>query len=180
MNLARKKEIRTMVKDIPEMIRAGLINQAFEAEKIIASTFDFSDEFLEKIGGIPQNYIERMQDIYGDLLQRAFNSGFKTAEVKLKSTTINFSLPEEELNRELEVKIPMSYGMKQDIVNMFRDEIKSMVESIPCGGEELSVQFDKDLEVAFKDGVKEYISNAPTQTEEKTQEDWSESSRNVG
>ena len=170
MNLSRKKEIRSMVRDIPEMIRSGFINQAFEAEKIIASTFDFSDDFLEKLGGIPQNYIERMQDIYSDLLQRAFNSGFKTAEVKLKAIQIDFSLPEREVNRELELKIPMPYGTKQDIVNTFREEIKAFLESIPCGEEQLSLQFNKDLEAAFKDGVKEYVREIPAKNQEPARE----------
>jgi len=155
-----------MVRDIPEMIRSGYINQAFEAEKIVASTFDFSEEFLEKLGGIPQNYIERMQDIYSDLLQRAFNAGFKTAEVKSRATPLNLSLPEKELNRELEIKIPMPYGTKQDFVNTFREEIKVFLESIPCGEEQLSIQFNKDLEAAFKEGVKEFIREVPAKAQE--------------
>jgi len=162
MHAERKKEIRSLIKTIPQLVKSGLVTQAFETEKIIASTFDFSKDFLSKLGGIPQNYIEGIQDIYGDMLEKGYDTGYKSAEVKIKSTPFDRSLPDDEFDREIEIRMPMSFGVKQNLVEVFRSEISKYFTS--AQGEtlpEVIIQFEKDLNAAYKDGVKQYLTSMP-------------------
>jgi len=162
MKIERKREIRSLIRTIPDLVRAGLVQQAFDTEKVIAATFDFSEEFLEKLGGIPQNHIEKIQETYRDILQKAFNTGFKNAEIKLKSTKLNKELVDEELDREIQIKVPMPYGIKTDLVTLSQEEIQSYLTVVPDKDTILS-QFNKDIDLAYLDGVKEYLRQFPNE-----------------
>lgn len=162
MRIERKKEIRSLIRTIPQLVKSGLVTQAFETEKIIASTFEFSDDFLAKLGGVPQNYIESIQEIYSDMLGKGYDTGYKSAEIKIKSTPFDRSLPDDEFDREIEIRMPMAFGIKQNYLDVFRSEIAKYFESV--SGEvlaEVITQFEKDLNDTYKEGVREYLTSMP-------------------
>jgi hypothetical protein len=167
MRLERKTEIRSLIKTIPLLVKAGLVSQAFETEKIIASTFNFSDEFLATLGGIPQNHIETIQEIYSDVMSKSYDTGYKTAEVKIKSTSIDMKLPPEEFDRELEIRMPMAFGTAQAFLDVFREQINKYFEATPDTLMTVMEQFEKDLLLSYKDGIKDYLNTNPVTHEEK-------------
>ena len=159
MKPERKKEIRSLIHTIPTLIKAHMVNQAFETEKVIAATFDLSEPFLEILGGkVPPNHIDKIQEIYSDLLYKAFNVGLKSGEIKSKSMTIDPALQGVELDHELDIKMPMYFGVKQDTLTLFREQLGDILKSIPDIKENLIMQFDRDMEGAYRDGLKEYLS----------------------
>jgi hypothetical protein len=165
MRLERKKEIRALIRTIPQLVKAGLVNQAFETEKVIAATFEFSEEFIPLLGGIPQNYLETIQEIYSDLLTKGYDNGYKIAEVKIKSTEFNLSLPDEEFDREIEIRMPIAFGVKESLIDIFRTEVLKYFEAAPQEKlDEVVSQFDKDLHTSYKEGVKDFLTSMPGET----------------
>jgi len=170
MKAERKKEIRALVHTVPMLIKAHMVNQALDTEKVIAATFELSEPFLELIGGkIPPNHIDRIQEIYSDLLYKAFNVGIKSGEVKGKSTELNTNLTGSDLTHEIDIKMPMYFGIKRDIILLFRDQLGEILDIVPEIKENIISQFEKDLESSYNDGVKEYfdINNGETEEEEE-------------
>jgi hypothetical protein len=173
MKPERKKEIRSLVHTVPTLIKAHMVNQAFETEKVIAATFDLSDPFLEIVGGkIPQNHIEKVQEVYSDLMYKSFNVGLKSGEVKTKSVEVDKNLAGPELDHELDIKMPMYFGVKQDLMLMFKEQLGEILDTVPDIKENLALQFEKDVEGAYREGLKEFLSlespveNTPNSDEE--------------
>jgi hypothetical protein len=165
MKPERKKEIRSLVHTVPTLIKAHMVNQAFETEKVIAATFDLSDQFLEIVGGkIPQNHIEKVQEVYSDLMYKSFNVGLKSGEVKAKSVSLDKNLSGPQLDHELEIKMPMYFGVKQDLMLMFKEQLGDILDTVPDIKENLALQFEKDVEGAYREGLKEFLSlDAPVE-----------------
>ena len=159
MKAERKKEIRSLIHTIPMLVKAHLVNQAFETEKVIASTFELSEPFLEILGGkIPQGHIATIQEVYSDLLYKAFNIGIKSGEIKSKSIDVNTNLLGIELDHELDIKMPMYFGVKRDLEIMFREQTGEFLNTVPELKENALLQFERDLETSYRDGLKEYLS----------------------
>jgi len=156
-----------LVHTIPMLVKAHMVNQAFETEKVIAATFELSEPFLELLGGkIPPNYIEKIQEIYSDVMYKAFDTGIKSAEVKSKSTQIDLKLSGEELEHELAVKMPMYFGVKQDLSLLFREQLGDLLDTAGDTKENIFKQFEVDLDKSYRDGLKEYLLNdAPSEEE---------------
>ena len=118
---------------------------------------------------IPQNYIESIQEIYSDMMCRALETGYKSAEIKSKSIKVDLSLPKEELDREIEIKIPMAFGTKLNFVDVFRSEVSTFLESMqPDKVTSIIDQFEKDMNASYLEGVKEYLTvDLPSQDAQK-------------
>jgi len=158
MNVERKNEIRSLIHTVPLLIKAHMVNQAFEAEKIIAATFELSEPLMDIIGGkIPPNHIDRIQEVYSDVLYKAFNVGIKSGEIKSKSVEVNPTLTGEDLNREIEIKMPMYFGIKKDLSLLFVDQLGDILDTVPDVKENIISQFERDLDRSYLDGVKEYL-----------------------
>ena len=158
MKPERKKEIRALVHTIPVLIKAHMVNQAFETEKVIATTFELSTPLLDLIGGkIPPNHIDRIQEVYSDIMYKAFNIGIKSGEVKSKSTEINTALSEDDLNREIEIKMPIYFGVKRDLLSLINEQLGDVLNTVPDIKENIIAQFEHDIDVSYLDGVKEYL-----------------------
>ena len=170
MKAERKKEIRSLVHTVPLLIKAHMVNQAFDTEKVIMATFELSEPFLDLLGGkIPPNHIDRIQEVYGDIMYKAFNVGIKTGEVKSKSTEVNTALTGEDLDREIEIKIPMYFGIKKDLIALFTEQLGDILTSVPDLKEDIVTQFNRDMDRSYLDGVKEYLNLNNTETLEPTE-----------
>lgn len=155
MEARRKQEIRSLIHTIPSLVKAHLVNQAFETETIIASTFELSDEFQSLMSNIPQNYIEKVSDWYSKLAFKAFQGGINNAKLKLQ--TVDMKAPEgDERDEEIKVKIPMPYSLSQNLARTFQENVGTMLQTVPDSAE-IFVQFKQDLENAYRDGVNEEL-----------------------
>lgn len=177
MRLERKKEIRSLIKTIPQLIQAGLITQAFETEKIICATFDFSEEFLTKLGGIPQNHIEAIQGTYSDLLHKAYAVGYKKAQDEPK--TVDMELVGDELDQAIIVEMPMPANVKNELVAMFNEGVCEYYKTIPDGLQETMVQFEKDLLSAYLTGIKDCLLLCSAEEKEVEKKDADEDAQPV-
>ena len=167
---SKKKHIRKLIHSIPDMVKAQMVNQAFETEKIIAATFNFSDEIKELMRNTPQNYLEEVASVYSDLLYKAYKGGLNNAEIK--STTVTIQEDVEDLDHEIDVRMPFSYTLKKDLNLGFRQATKKFLETVPDTAALFS-QFSKDLEKAYKEGVREYLDvskEEPESVEEKIED----------
>ena len=166
MEARRKQELRSLIHTIPSLVKAHLVNQAFETETIIASTFQLSEPFRVLMHNIPQNYIENIASWYSKLSFKAFQGGLNNAKLKLE--TINMTAPAgEEREEEIKTKIPMPYTLSQHLAKTFQDNIGNLVQTVP-NSSDIFVQFKKDLEKAYRDGVSEHLKMLD---EEKEQEE---------
>ena len=138
-----------------------MVNQAFDLEKVIAATFDMSDRFRELMRNVPQNYIEHVNRLYSDLLFKAYKGGLKSAEIKIKSTPINRYLDGQDLDHEIDIRMPINYGFKKDLNNAFREETSKYLSTVPDSASEIYTQFGRELENAYRDGVKEFLDTLP-------------------
>lgn len=155
MEARRKQEIRSLIHTIPSLVKAHLVNQAFETETIIASTFELSEPFQALMHNIPQNYIEKIASWYSKLSFKAFQGGLN--EAKLKLQTVDMTAPAgEERNEEIKVKIPMPYSLSQHLTKTFQDNIGDQIQTVPDSSK-IFIQFKQDLEQAYRDGVSEHL-----------------------
>lgn len=155
MEARRKKEIRSLVHTLPQLIKSHLVNQAFETEKIIATTFDFTDAFRNLMNSIPQNHIEKIADWYSKLSFKAFQGGINNAQLKLQTREMEHDSGEE-LDEEIKTKIPMPYTLSQHLIKSFQDHVGQQLETVP-NANEIIVQLKQDLEKAYREGVIEHL-----------------------
>ena len=95
MEARRKQEIRSLIHTIPQLIKSHLVNQAFETEKIIATTFTLSEGMRGLMSSIPQNHIEKIADWYSKLSFKAFQGGINNARLKLQTYDMKNAAGEE-------------------------------------------------------------------------------------
>lgn len=169
MDARRKKEIRSLIHTIPQLIKSSLVNQAFETEKIIASTFEFSESFQGLMHNIPQNHIEKIADWYSKLSFKAFQGGINNAKTKLHTVKIS-DIKGEELDEEIKTKIPMPYTLSQHLTKSFQDQVGQQLQTVP-NANDIFVQFKQDIEKSYREGVKEYLETLEPVEEVEVEEE---------
>jgi hypothetical protein len=163
MKPERKSEIRSMHRLVKNLVKASLIKQAKELEAVIASTFEFSKDFMALLKNTPATYIEKIYEVYTSLMMKAFDAGVATATIKSKEAE---KLPEaEDLDIEIKTVMPISYGLSQDLLSSFRNSVNEFIKTLP-DLDEVYAQFQKDLEEAHVEGVKNYLENMPKEGKE--------------
>jgi hypothetical protein len=161
------KNARSLIARVPELIKASLITQAFEIQKVIASTFEFTDEFKEHMRSIPPHYIERAQEAYSDAMFKSFDSGYKNGAIKEKLITDRPS--DSSVEDAVRLKVPMPFGLSQDLLASFETDIGGYFETaFDMSG--MLQQLAKDMEKAFAEGVMEYLKTLPEDVLHKPKE----------
>lgn len=157
-----------MIHLVPELVQGSLINQALEISQIVAATFKFSDSFKEKMRNIPQNYIEKAQEVYSDLMFKAFEAGMDAAKIKEVQLKTLLEKPEE-MEEKLKLELPLPYGISTELKEKFEKEMKVFFETVPNSAE-LYSQFSSDLECAYFEGAKEHMEDLAKDLHEEKKE----------
>lgn len=165
MRKERAKQLREMVHLVPELVKASLVNQALEISRIVTATFEFSDGFKKVMRNVPPNYIEKIKEVYSNLSYKAFEDGM--AQAKVKKEHIRHLAPlakkdPEECLKELKSLLPLPYSLAQGLRGEFEKEVQGLISTVP-DAVEIYKQFLEDMEYAFFEGVKEYMSEAAEQ-----------------
>lgn len=153
-----KKRIRALLRKVPRMVKASLVKQVFELEKVVTSTFEFTDEMQELFQGVPQNHLELAAETYNNKMYRAYQGGHKAAKDAQSKVRLG-----EDLLKEIRLKMPMSYSLGEDLLASFKAEIDEHLQTVPDKGEIYS-QFKKDLEMAYLEGAMDYFHEITEQT----------------
>lgn len=165
MNEENRKQLRSMVHLLPELVEGSLLNQALEVRNIVTSTFEFSPDFMATMRNTPQNYIEKVQSVYADMMFKAFDAGLAAAKTKGDELLPLFPIktvaePSEELiqalDQQLKVNMPMPYGFSQDLRTQFESEVKNLLSTTPDSSD-IYAQFMIDLDAAYRMGIKDYV-----------------------
>jgi len=157
MQEIHKQKIRSLIPMVAQLIKASQIASAFETEKVIASTFTFSDSFKEQMRNVPPHYIERTQTAYSEAMFKAFESGYRQAKQK---QDLIAGMTVEQLADYVRIKMPMLYTLSQDLKAAFEAKVSSFLETKPDGAD-MYKQFAKDLEKAYYEGVLEFQKTLP-------------------
>ena len=160
MQFGHKQRIRSLINTIPSLIRASLISQAFEAERVIASTFEFSEAFRVFIRNVPPHYIEITKKSYSDLMFKAFEGGNNLAKT---NSGLLAGKAGEELLDIIKTKLPMPGILAQDLVAAFDSAVGDLYKTV-VNNEEMGAQFKRDLECAFAEGAAQFASTLPKET----------------
>jgi len=156
MKSERKSELRSMIRLIPDLVRASLIRQANEIEKVVASTFEFTKEFMSQLRNTPANYIEKIHEMYTAAMFKAFDAGLNAASLKKDIANQMTNFDKERLDRSIKVNVPMSYSLSQDLLASFKNSVNDYLKSSP-NLPDIYAQFQKDMEAAHALGVLEFI-----------------------
>lgn len=157
MNIERKRNLRALAPIVRRLVKASLLNQAFELEKVIAATFEPSDEFRALMRNIPQNYIETVMESYRKLTYKAWDMGY--AKAGSRSDLGKFqALEDEDKLREVRQAFQLSYPMVEDLVQHFKGDVDQFLESVPDLAD-IYQQFGRDLEKAHVDGALSYMND---------------------
>ena len=109
--------------------------------------------------------MEKVADWYSKLSFKAFQGGTNNARLKLQ--TIERPRGEgEELDESIKTKMPMPYTLSQHLTKTFQDHVGTQLKTVPDANE-IYVQFKKDIEHAYREGIKEYLYTLEDEVEQE-------------
>ena len=152
MNSERKSKLRALAPVVRRLVKSSLIHQAFSLEKVIATTFEPTDEFRALMRNVPQNYIENVYDSYRALTYKAWDIGYSKGLLKAKELAHVAGLEEGARAEAVSKACPLSLPMIQDLVANCTRDVDKYLASMPTKSD-VYAQFAVDVNRAYLDGV---------------------------
>jgi hypothetical protein len=155
MRPERIKQLRSSIRLVPELVRASMITQAFELEKLITATIDLSEGMEAALRSLPQAYREALIKLYRDLMYKAYDAGHTNASFKQGQYP-----PGTDVLSFIRDKMPLPYSLEMSLLKSFTDETATFLKTVESK-EAIYEQFKKDIEKIYCDGAMEYLNALP-------------------
>jgi DNA polymerase III gamma/tau subunit len=155
MRPERIKELRSSIRLVPELVRASMVTQAFELEKLITATIDLSDGMETAVRSLPQAYREVVVRLYQDLMYKAYDAGYTNATLKQAQF-----IPGSNALTFIRDRMPLPYSLEISLLKTFTDDTATYLKT--AGNKEaIYEQFKRDIEQIYCEGATEYLQALP-------------------